>query len=263
MTDYNHLLAGKRAFITTGIRGMGKAIAVIFAKQGAKVAVGGKNMKLAESTDRELKAINTENCVIPCNLSYKEEIETVCDSLIKKWGGIDILVNTVGVNHRDEITNLTDEDLLSLYETNYLSGIRCIRKFIPGMVERKYGVIINISSIHSELTMPGYVAYAGTKGAVNASSRAMALDYADKGIRINNICPGLILSDNVMDEINSYPKGEERNRIMGQFNNMQPLAPGKMEDIANVALFLASDMSSYITGQSIMVDGGASIKAHP
>lgn len=113
------------------------------------------------------------------------------------------------------------------------------------------------------MTMPGFLGYAGTKGAVNASARAMALDYAGKGIRVNTICPGLIMSDNLMDEVNSYPEGPQRNAFMTMLEHMQPLAPGRSEDIANTALFLASDMSSYITGQSIMVDGGASIKAHP
>ena len=104
--------------------------------------------------------------------------------------------------------------------------------------------------------------YAGTKGAMNATARAAALDYARKGVRVNVICPGLILSDNMMDEISTYPEGPERNAFLELLDNMQPLAPGSVEDISNAALFLASDMSSYITGQAIMVDGGASIKAH-
>ncbi|MDE7006927.1 MAG: SDR family oxidoreductase, partial [Lachnospiraceae bacterium] len=112
------------------------------------------------------------------------------------------------------------------------------------------------------MTMPGFGNYAGTKGTLNATARAMALDYADAGIRVNNISPGLIMSDNMLDEINTYPEGKEREDFMEMLRHMQPLLPGKMEDIANAALFLASDMSSYITGQTIMVDGGASIKAH-
>ena len=261
--DYNHLLENKRVFVTSGIRGIGKAIAVLFANQGAVVAVGGKNIKLAPETEAELKEYNHKNRVILSNLSSKEETEHACDILLKEWGGVDILVNTVGINRHAEITDASDEELLNLYETNYMSGIRCIRKFIPNMLEQRYGVIINISSIHSVMTMPGFLGYAGTKGAVNASARAMALDYAGKGIRVNTICPGLIMSDNLMDEVNSYPEGPQRNAFMTMLEHMQPLAPGRSEDIANTALFLASDMSSYITGQSIMVDGGASFKAHP
>ena len=85
-----------------------------------------------------------------------------------------------------------------------------MRCFMPGMLERGYGNIINISSIHSEMSMPGYLVYAGTKGAMNAAARGMALDYARKGIRVNNICPGLIISDSLKDEIAGYPEGSER-----------------------------------------------------
>lgn len=261
--DYNHLLKGKKVFITTGIRGMGKEIAMLFSKQGATVAVGGKNIKLAEKTRVELQAINPDNLVLPCNLSYRNEVEQVCDELLNRWGGVDILVSTVGINHH-MISHEYDEDFIhTMFETNYMSGLRCMKKFVPGMLNRQYGSIINISSIHSVETMPGYMMYAGTKGAVNASARAMALDYARTGIRVNTICPGLIMSDNVCDEVESYAEGEKRDEFMKLLDNMQPLQPGTMVDIANVALFLASDMSSYITGQTIMVDGGASIKAHP
>lgn len=138
-----------------------------------------------------------------------------------------------------------------------------MKAFVPGMLENHQGNIVNISSIHSVMSMPGYMIYAGTKAALNASSRVMALDYARQGIRVNTICPGLILSDVLQDEINSYPAGEARNEFMEMLDRMQPLSPGHMIDIANAALFLASDMSAYMTGQTIMVDGGASIKAHP
>lgn len=134
--------------------------------------------------------------------------------------------------------------------------------FVPGMRERKCGNIINISSIHGVQTMPGFGIYAGTKGAINATTRAMALDYAEDGIRVNCICPGLIMSDNMVDEINTYSEGKERNEFMEFLYKMQPLEPGTMEDVADAALYLASDMSSYMTGQLLMLDGGASVKAH-
>ena len=105
--------------------------------------------------------------------------------------------------------------------------------------------------------------YAGTKAAMNAAARVMALDYARTGNRDNTIAPGLIMSDNMQQEIDEYAPGRARDEFLAMLDKMQPLAPGTMEDVANTALFLASDMSAYITGQTIMVDGGASIKAHP
>lgn len=263
MLDYNHLLTGKRVFVTTGARGIGKAIALLFARQGAQVAVGGRNRAALAETEQALQALHPGSLGIVCDLSQAADTERACDELLARWGGVDILVNSVGVNRHGTAHTFDDETLERLLETNYKSGLRCMRKFIPGMLEREYGNIINISSIHSVESMPGFMLYAGTKGAMNAAARVMALDYARKGVRVNTICPGLILSDAMADEIAEYPEGAQREEFLRMLDNMQPLAPGKMEDIANAALFLASDMSAYITGQTILVDGGASIKAHP
>lgn len=260
--DYNNMLKQKRVFITTGARGIGREIALLFARQGAVVAVGGKNLPKLAETMEEIQKVSPQSKGYPCNLASEQEITSICDQILKDFSGIDILVNTVGVNRHGEITGYSMEMIDTMINTNYKSGLICARKFLPGMVGRGYGNIINISSIHGTMTMPGFGIYAGTKGAVNATARAMALDYARKGIRVNNISPGLIMSDNMKDEIADYPEGEQRGRFMEMLRGMQPLPPGKMEDIANAALFLASDMSSYITGQTIMVDGGASIKAH-
>ncbi len=196
-------------------------------------------------------------------LSDPDATERVCDKMLLDAGGIDILVNTVGVNQKCVAHQWTDDAMARLWETNYLSGMRFARKVLPGMIERGQGSIVNISSIHSMYSMPGYSMYAATKGAMNAAARVMALDYAPYGIRVNTICSGLIMSDVMMDEVMGVPEGKDRDDFIKLLNGMQPLPPGQMEDIANAALFLASDMSKYITGQTIFVDGGASIKAHP
>ena len=263
LLNYQRMLEGKRAFITTGARGIGKAIAVLFARQGAVVAVGGRDDAALKETQAELQRFDPRCLALHCDLSVAEEIENVCKQLLEKWGGVDILVNTVGVNRHCTAHLFDDETMATLLETNYLSGLRCMRQFVPGMLERGYGNIINISSIHSEMSMPGFMVYAGTKGAMNAAARVMALDYARTGIRVNTIAPGLIMSDNMQREIDEYAPGHDRDEFLAMLDRMQPLEPGTMEDVANAALFLASDMSSYITGQTIMVDGGASIKAHP
>lgn len=262
MLDYQHLLQGKRVFISTGARGIGKDIALLFARQGATVAVGARNIKALEKTMDELCAISAKSKGYVLDLSHGEETEAIAKQVLEDFGGIDILVNTVGVNRHHPIHQYDDATMESFLESNYKSGMRLARAFLPGMMERRDGVIINISSIHAIQTMPGFGLYAGTKGAMNAAARAMALDYAPYGIRVNTICPGLILSDNMMDEINTYPEGKERDDFMKLLIAMQPLPPGQMEDVSNAALFLASPMSKYTTGEIIMVDGGASIKAH-
>lgn len=262
MLDYQHLLLGKRVFISTGARGIGKDIALLFARQGAVIAVGARNQQALQATVEELQSISPGSRGYLLDLSHGGETEQTARRVLEDFGGIDVLVNTVGVNRHAPAHQYEDALMESFLESNYKSGMRLARAFLPGMMERREGSIINISSIHSIQTMPGYALYAGTKGAMNAAARAMALDYAPYGIRVNTICPGLILSDNMMDEINTYPEGKPRDDFMDMLTNMQPLPPGRMEDVSNAALFLASPMSAYTTGEIIMVDGGASIKAH-
>ena len=262
LKDYNQLLKGKRAFITTGARGIGREIALLFAEQGARVAVGGKNIPCLEKTMEEIQKISPESRGYILDLGEKEEVLRTGEQILADFGGIDILVNTVGINKHMRVDECDEELLEKTISVNYKSGIRFARIFVPGMRQRKQGNIINISSIHSIQTMPGFGIYAGTKGAVNATARAMALDYADDGIRVNTICPGLIMSDNMEDEIRTYPEGDERDKFMDLLYHMQPLKPGTMEDVADAALYLASSMSSYMTGQVLMLGGGASIKAH-
>ncbi len=261
--DYNKQLAGKRALITTGGRGIGKAIALLFARQGAAVYVGSRNEEALERTMREIREISPASRGYALDLSDPEATERVCDEMLADAGGIDVLVSTVGINAKGPAHEWTDETMARLWETNYLSGMRFARKVLPGMIERRQGSIVNISSLHSAYSMPGYSMYAATKGAMNAAARVMALDYAPYGIRVNTICPGLIMSDVMKDEVRSHPEGRERDDFLRLLDGMQPLPPGQMEDIANAALFLAGDMSKYITGQTVFVDGGASIKAHP
>lgn len=261
--DYNRLLTGKRVLITTGARGIGRDIARLFASQGACIILGGRNKGYLEDAIKEIQKISPKSKGCLLDLSNKGSVESCCSDITDTFGGVDVLVHTAGINQRMPIHECTDEDLEKLMEVNYFSGLKFARKMLPGMMERKEGNLIFISSIHAFTTMPGNTMYAGTKGAVVAAARAMALDYAPYGIRVNTICPGLILSDVVKDEIKGYPEGEERKSFMDLLYSMQPLPPGKMRDISNAALFLASEMSSYITGQVIMADGGASIVAHP
>lgn len=262
MKDYNRLLEGKRVCITSGQRGIGKDIAMLFARQGAVLALGGPSEERVSNTLQELLPLAPGSRAYCIDLSNAAQTETACDKILADFGGIDILVSTVGINKHQPIHLCDDETIERFLETNYKSGLRCARKFLPGMIERRSGNLVNISSIHAVMTMPGFGIYAGTKGAMNATARAMALDYAPYGIRVNTICPGLILSDNMMDEIYTYPEGKARDDYMALLTAMQPLPPGDMAAISNAALYLASELSAYTTGQVLMVDGGASIKAH-
>ena len=229
--DFNRLLDGKKAVITTGARGIGRETAMLFAQQGARVFVGGRNEQTLSETMKEIQKLSPSSKGFVADLSKKEDIERACDEILSREGGIDILVNTVGINEQHPLHQCSDRLIEKMLMTNYMSGIYFSRKFLPSMMENKSGNIVNISSIHGTVTMPGFDIYAGTKGAVNATARAMALDYAPYGIRVNNVSPGLILSDVMMDEIHTYPEGEKRDAFWDMLDNMQPLPPGKMSSI--------------------------------
>ena len=259
--DYNHLLQGKNVLITTAARGIGKSIALLFARQGADVYFGGRNEEYVRATEKELQAIRPGCRGYVVDLARAEQTEAFADAVLRDSGGIDVLVPTVGVNCHGPSAQYKDEDMFRLLETNYLSGLRCVRKVIPGMQARGGGSIVNISSIHSLMTQPNNMLYAGTKGAMNSASRAIALDYAKDHIRINTICPGVVVSDIFYDDMDAMTP-EELSRFHDNIRRCQPLEPGRMQDVANTALFFASDMSAFITGQVLLVDGGTSIKAH-
>lgn len=262
IADYNRMLEGKRVFITTGARGIGRSIGLLFARQGAQVYFAGRNEKWVREAQEEIGAEGGVCRGYLCDLSDAKQSEAAAREVLRDSGGIDILVSTVGVNCHCRADEYKDEDMFRLLETNYLSGLRFARQFAPGMCERGTGSIINISSIHSVLTQPGNMLYAGTKGAMNAAARAMALDYAPYGVRVNTICPGVIMSDVMFDAVDQMKTEEEKEAFWEVCRKCQPLEPGRMADISNTALFLASDMGAYITGQYILVDGGTSIKAH-
>lgn len=260
--DYNRLLAGKNVFITTAARGIGKSIAVVFAHQGAVVYFAGRNEAYVRQTESELQLVEPRCRGYVCDLANAEQTEQVANKVLQDSDGIDVLVPSVGVNCHCNVEEFSDEDLFRLLETNYISGLRFARKFVPAMRKRGGGSIISISSIHSIMTQPGNLLYAGTKGAMNAAARAMAIDYACDNIRVNTICPGVVMSDIMLDDVDSKGGDKEKAQHVDFIRKLQPLEPVLMPDIANVALFLASDMSRGITGQSIMVDGGTSVMEH-
>ena len=261
ITDYNQLLKGKNVLITTAARGIGKSIALLFAQQGADVYFGGRNEEYVRTTEKELQEVRPGCRGYVVDLAKADQTEEFVSCVMRDSGGIDVLVATVGVNCHGPAAEYKDEDMFRLLETNYLSGLRCLRKVIPSMQARGGGSIVNISSIHSLMTQPGNMLYAGTKGAMNSASRAIALDYAKDHIRINTICPGVVISDVFYDDIERMTP-EELSKFRDNVRRCQPLDPGRMQDIANTALFFASDMSAFITGQVLLADGGTSIKAH-
>ncbi len=259
--EYNKLLNGRTALITSGALGVGKGIALKFAEHGANVIIADINKEELDKTVEMLNKITKAKAYV-CDMGDKEAIINLEKSIREDFGTIDILVNSVGINERSPIHDIQEDTLDRILNVNFKSGYRLMKAFLPDMTSNGTGSVINISSIHSIMSMPNYGAYAASKGAMNAMARVAALEYAKHDIRVNTIALGVILSD-MMKSLYSHLTTEEEKELAYKKHDLsQPLKVGTCEDVANTALYLASDMSKYLTGQTIMLDGGASILAY-
>jgi dehydrogenase/reductase SDR family protein 4 len=241
-------LDGKVALVTGGGRGIGKAIARRFAEAGATVVIASRKLENLQRTAEELAPLPGKVIPIACNVGRAAEIE----ALVQQIGAIDILVNNSATNiGQGPALAVTDEAFLKTVEINALSAVRLIRLTAPKMIERGGGVIINIASISGIRPQPEGLVYSFTKAGLIMMTRIWAIELGKHNIRVNAIAPGLIQTD-----FSEYFWKNEGARL--QIEGSKPIARlGQPEDIGGMALFLASAEASFITGQTYVVDGGA------
>ena len=243
-------LKGKLAFCTASSAGIGKATAIAFAREGARVVATDVN----ESGFNELKRAGVAECV-KLDARDAEAIQAQA----KRVGAVDVLFNAAGFVHHGTVLDCSDEDWDFSFDLNVKSMHRTIKAFLPGMLSKGRGSIINIAStVGASKAAPNRYAYAATKAAVVGLTKAVAMDFISKGIRCNCICPGTIETPSLEQRIKALGKqvgGEEKARTM--FIERQPMGRlGRPEEMAHVAVYLASDESEYMTGSSITPDGG-------
>ncbi len=236
-------LTGKRAVITGAAQGIGKAIAERFAAEGASLLLADIDGARVEQLARELGQAS-----IRIDVSRKAEIDRLFAEVEARWGSLDILVNNAGVTHAAELAELTEDDFDRVFATNLKSALWATQH--AGRLMQPGSAIVNMSSVNAVLAIPNQIPYAISKGAMKQLTNVTALALAPKGIRVNAIGPGSILTE-MLAGIMTDRAAEER--ILSR----TPLGRcGEPEEIAAVALFLASDESSYMTGQTIYPDGG-------
>lgn len=246
------LLKGKTAVITGGTAGIGKAIALLYAAQGADVAIFGTNQERSEQVLAEIKRsqIDPSQKALSflVDVSKFKEVETALNDLLAQWNKIDILVNNAGITRDNLLARMSEEDWDRVLEVNLKSVYNTCRSLARSMMKARSGTIINISSVIGLMGNAGQINYAASKAGMIGFTKSLAKELASRGVRANCIAPGYIetqmtggLSDLIKEGILSKIP---LNRIG------QPL------DIANAALYLASDLASYVTGQVIAVDGG-------
>ena len=246
------MLKNKVALVTGAGRGIGRAIAIALAKEGAEVVV---NYNGSEERAKEVKQTIEENggkaSIYKCNVSDFEACEAMIKDIVKEHGRLDILVNNAGITKDGLIMKMKEEDFDSVLNVNLKGTFNTIRHSARQMLRQKSGKIINISSVSGILGNAGQANYAASKAGVIGLTKTMARELGSRGITVNAIAPGFV--DTEMTGVLSEEIRENacRQIILGRF--------GKPEDIANVAVFLASDKADYITGQVISVDGGMNV----
>ena len=246
------MLENKVALVTGAGRGIGRAIAIALAKEGAEVVV---NYNGSEERAKEVKQTIEENggkaSIYKCNVSDFEACEAMIKDIVKEHGRLDILVNNAGITKDGLIMKMKEEDFDSVLNVNLKGTFNTIRHSARQMLRQKSGKIINISSVSGILGNAGQANYAASKAGVIGLTKTMARELGSRGITVNAIAPGFV--DTEMTGVLSEEIRENacRQIILGRF--------GKLEDIANVAVFLASDKANYITGQVISVDGGMNV----
>ena len=244
-------LAGKACIITAAGQGIGRAIAESFLREGAKVCATDLDPeKLAGLEGADLRKLDVRST-------------KAIDELAAEIGPIDILVNAAGFVHHGSVLECSDEDWDFSFDVNVKSMHRTVRAFLPGMLERGAGSIVNISSGASSVRgIPNRHAYGASKAAVIGLTKAVAADFIKRGIRSNAICPGTIQSPSLDQRIASLAQtsGRSEDDVRADFVNRQPLGRlGTPEEIAALAVYLASDEASYTTGSVFMADGGFSL----
>jgi len=255
MYGMTHSVRGKTAIVTGGGRGIGKAIARRLAEAGANVVIASRKMEKLEETAKAFSSLPGKTVPVACHVGRVADLENLARETEKQFGPVDILVNNSATNiGQGPALNVTDEALLKTIEVNVLAALRLIRLTVPGMIERGGGAIINIASIAGLRPQPEGLVYSFTKAGLIMMTRVWAIEFGKHNVRVNAIAPGLIQTD--FSEY--FWKNEEHRK---QIEATQPLPRvGQPEEIGGLALFLASDDASFITGQTYVVDGGATAK---
>ena len=243
------MLNGKTAIVTGGSRGIGAAIAEKLGSLGASVAIiYNGNEKAAAEVKERIEKVGGKAEIYQCNVADTASCKEITDKIIADFGGVDILVNNAGITRDNLLVTMDEDEFDSVIDTNLKGCYNMIKACGRNFIRRKHGKIINIASVSALACPAGQANYAASKAGVIALTKVVAREFGSKGVCCNAIAPGFISTDMTAElETESYLKSIPLKRL------------GKPEDIANLAAFLAGDMSDYITGEVIRVDGGMAI----
>lgn len=251
-------LEQKVALITGAAGGIGRGIAVKFAREGAKVGVLDINQAACQAVVDEITAAGGEAIALTTNITKEDQVEQAVTQMKDAFGPVSVLVNNAAVMPSGRLHETSPDDFDRCVQVNLRGTYLVCRAVIPDMLAQGQGSIIHMASITGVLGLPGLAVYSATKGALIALARAMSTDYARSGIRVNSISPGTIDSPMLHKFVAAQSNPEY---IRQAFDEMHPIGRvGTIEEVANVFLFLASDESGFVTGANYEVDGGIGVK---
>jgi len=244
-------LEGRVALVAGAGRGMGKAIALAFAEAGADVAVSARTLEQVEETAEEIRQIGRRSLAIQADISRKTDVDNMIQKFMEQFGVIDILVNNAGIIIRSSLLDMAEDDWDKLIDTDLKGHFLCCQAAGRVMVKQKKGNIINMTSQFAYKVGPGMGAYSIAKTGLVMLTRVLARELSSYGIRVNAIAPGMIRTEF------SRPSWSDP-QLVKQYEASLPMGRiGEPSDIIGAALLLASDASSYITGHTLVIDGGA------
>nr|3SJ7_A Chain A, 3-oxoacyl-(Acyl-carrier-protein) reductase [Staphylococcus aureus subsp. aureus NCTC 8325]3SJ7_B Chain B, 3-oxoacyl-(Acyl-carrier-protein) reductase [Staphylococcus aureus subsp. aureus NCTC 8325] len=246
---HHHGSMTKSALVTGASRGIGRSIALQLAEEGYNVAVNYAGSKeKAEAVVEEIKAKGVDSFAIQANVADADEVKAMIKEVVSQFGSLDVLVNNAGITRDNLLMRMKEQEWDDVIDTNLKGVFNCIQKATPQMLRQRSGAIINLSSVVGAVGNPGQANYVATKAGVIGLTKSAARELASRGITVNAVAPGFIVSD-MTDALSDELKEQMLTQI--------PLARfGQDTDIANTVAFLASDKAKYITGQTIHVNGG-------